>query len=102
MDFEWDDAKSEACLRERGFDFAHVVQAFADPRRVAEVDDRFDYGEVRHRLHGHVEGRLFVVAYTFRGRVIRIISARKADARERGLRPRKRRAIKRPAHRPGA
>jgi uncharacterized protein len=26
---EWDELKSEACFRERGFDFAYVVRAFA-------------------------------------------------------------------------
>jgi hypothetical protein len=31
MEFEWDDTKSEHCLRDRGFTFASVVPAFADP-----------------------------------------------------------------------
>jgi uncharacterized protein len=33
-------------------------------------------------LYGRVAGRLFVIAYTMRGAVHRIISARKANARE--------------------
>ena len=81
-DFEWDEEKSAQCLRERGFDFVYVVRAFLDPGRSVETDDRHDYGEARHRLYGQVEGRLFVIVYTVRRRVIRIISARKANARE--------------------
>jgi uncharacterized DUF497 family protein len=41
------------------------------------------YGEVRYRLYGRIGRRLFVVVYTVRGRAVRIISARKANARER-------------------
>ena len=27
MEFEWDEAKSETCFQERGFDFAYVARA---------------------------------------------------------------------------
>ena len=82
MEFDWDDAKSARCRRERGFSFADVVPAFRDPDRRAEVDDRRDYGETRYMLYGRVAGRLFVITYTMRAGVHRIISARKANARE--------------------
>ena len=36
--FAWDAAKSERCLRERGFSFAFVVSAFADPDRRVEIE----------------------------------------------------------------
>ena len=81
--FEWDDAKSERCVRDRGFGFADILPAFLDPNRRVERDDRRDYGEARFRLYGRVAGRLLVIAYTRRGMVMRIISARKANARER-------------------
>jgi len=42
-----------------------------------------DYGEERFRLYGRVARRLFVIAYTRRETLTRIISARKANARER-------------------
>ena len=45
MDFEWDEAKSEACFFERGFDFAYVAQAFFDPHRLNRADLRRNYGE---------------------------------------------------------
>ena len=81
--FEWDDAKNERCERERGFGFADILPAFLDPNRRVERDVRRDYGEERFRLYGQVAGRLFAIAYTRRETVTRIISARKADARER-------------------
>ena len=28
MNFEWDEANSDACFRERGFDFAYAARAF--------------------------------------------------------------------------
>jgi uncharacterized DUF497 family protein len=82
MEFNWDDAKSARCRQKRGFSFAEVIPAFADPDQRVVVDDRRDYGETRHMLYGRVAGRLFVIAYTMRGAVHRIISARKANARE--------------------
>ena len=83
MEFEWDDAKSEQCLRKRGFSFGFVVAAFDDPHRRVETDERWEYDEVRYRLYGRIGDRLFVLVYTVRGGAIRIISARKANARER-------------------
>jgi uncharacterized DUF497 family protein len=82
MNFEWDESKSEACFRERGFDFAYAAQAFFDPSRIVHADIRHSYGEDRYRLMGMVEQRLFVVVYTPRHDAMRIISARKANLRE--------------------
>ncbi len=82
MEFEWDEAKSEACFRERGFDFAYAASAFADPGRLVRQDDRHSYGEDRYQLTGLIEGRLFLVVYTTRKSAVRIISARKANSRE--------------------
>lgn len=82
MEFEWDEAKSEACLAQRGFDFAYALRAFTDPDRLLSHDRRWDYGEARYQLLGRIEHRIFHVAYTLRGTKIRIISARKANKRE--------------------
>ena len=82
MRFEWDDAKSNRCLTRRGFDFTHAARAFLDPRRSVAADHRRDYGETRYRLLGTIDGRVYVVVYTIRRGVIRIISARRANARE--------------------
>ena len=81
-EFEWDEAKSDACHAQRGFDFAYVLQAFIDPNRAVRQDHRWDYGEDRYQLLGMIEKRVFFVGYTVRSSAIRIISARKADRRE--------------------
>jgi uncharacterized protein len=83
MNFEFDDAKSELCLLERGFDFAYAAHAFLDALRVVQMDARYDYGEPRFVLLGMVQERLLSPVYTPRGNAFRIISARKANARER-------------------
>ncbi len=82
MDFEWDAAKSDACFRDRGFDFTYVFRAFFDENRLIRQDHRWDYGEERYQLLGAIEERIFFVVYTIRGSVIRVISARKANSRE--------------------
>ena len=82
MEFEWDDAKSNACFLRRGFDFAYALRVFLDPHRIVVEDRRWDYGEDRYCVLGMIEDRVYVVVYTMRGSTIRIISARKANAKE--------------------
>src|SRR3546814_2875579 len=82
MDIEWDEHKSEVCLQQRGFDFAYAAQVFFDPVRVVQADTRHNYGEDRFRVMGKIDGRLFVVVYTPRNNITRIVSARKANQRE--------------------
>ena len=82
MKFEWDEAKSDACFKTRGFDFEYAAFAFADPDRWITLDTRRSYGEERYQLTGRIAGRLFVLVYTQRHQALRIISARKANQRE--------------------
>jgi hypothetical protein len=59
------------------FDAASIF----DGEFVAILDDRIDYGEARYIAFGLLRGKtikVIVVAYTERGRKIRLISARKA------------------------
>ena len=82
MESEWDDEKSEQTHQDRGFDFGFASQAFIDPEAFREVDTQLEYGEDRFRFYGQIQGRLFVVVYTERQSRIRVISARRANARE--------------------
>ena len=82
MNFEWDEAKSEVCFTQRGFDFAYAARAFFDPGRIVHADTRHSYGEERYQLMGMIEKRLFIVIYTPRHDAMRIVSARKANQRE--------------------
>lgn len=81
MVFEWDEEKREANLVKHGVDFGRMPALFDGPT-VEIVDRRQDYGETRITCLGEIEGRVYVVAYTWRGANRRIISARKANARE--------------------
>ncbi len=82
MQFEWDKAKSEATLAERGFDFAYAAVVFDDPLRIEREDVRRDYGEPRWQTIGEIDGRVFLVVYTPREAATRIISARRARDNE--------------------
>ena len=55
----------------------------ADPFAIEFLDDREDYGEDRFVIIGMTEGRLLTVVYTLRADKARIISARRAEPRER-------------------
>ena len=79
--FEWDEAKRERNLSEHGIDFIDIAPLFERPI-LETVDGRFDYGETRIKCLGEIDGRAYVVIYTWRGENRRIISARKANVRE--------------------
>jgi uncharacterized protein len=82
LEFEWDKNKSQQSYRDRGFDFEFATRAFSAPTAFREPDLRFPYGEARIIHYGEIQGRLFVVVYTERQGVVRIISARRANSRE--------------------
>jgi hypothetical protein len=86
MEFEWDSGKAEANRRKHRVSFEEGARVFLDPQRIETVDDRENYGEERWKTVGLVEPALLAVVYTVRGKdghLIRLISARKADAHER-------------------
>jgi uncharacterized DUF497 family protein len=86
--FEWSPAKAEANLRKHRISFETARLVFSDPFAIVE-QDRIENGEVRRQALGLVNGRfLLLVAHTEREdedgtEVIRIISARRADPKER-------------------
>lgn len=82
MEFEWDQAKNNATLERRGFDFEFASEIFRDPFRIEREDLRRDYGERRYQIFGEIDGRVYFVAFTRRGQRIRIISARRARDNE--------------------
>ena len=80
--YEWDEAKREANLAKHQVDFA-ALESFDWLGSIVVPDRRRDYGEVRLRAYGRLSGDACVVVFTRRGTVIRIISLRRANARER-------------------
>ncbi|EGY27946.1 hypothetical protein Rin_00021330 [Candidatus Regiella insecticola 5.15] len=86
--FEWDETKAESNIKKHRLSFETAVRVFADPFALVE-QDRIENGEHRWQTLGLVEGYLLVlVAHTIRENednveVIRIISARRAESKER-------------------
>ncbi len=82
MNFEWDEAKRQANIKKHGVDFTDAALILADSPLILE-DARRDYGEQRCLAFGERNEILFLVAFTIREGVFRIISARRANSRER-------------------
>jgi hypothetical protein len=81
--YEWDERKARQNIAKHGVPFEYAARVFLDSQRMDAEDARRDYGEERRFTLGKIEGRLYVVAYTARGKITRLISARKANVRER-------------------
>lgn len=83
--FEWDDEKDKANRQKHDLSFDEAKLIFEGPT-LTWVDDRFDYGEVRMTTVGLIRDVVAVtVVHTDRTGVVRIISARLANRRERRL-----------------
>jgi uncharacterized DUF497 family protein len=82
--FEWDPPKEARNIVERGLDFTTASRIWRGSV-VEKLDQRRDYGETRIIATGVADSSILVVVYTLRGERRRIISARKANSRERKL-----------------
>jgi len=80
--FEWDDEKARSNLAKHKVPFEVAKLVFGDPQLLDEVDDSMDYDEERYKAVGMIDGRVLSVVYTVRSERTRLISARKATARE--------------------
>lgn len=82
MEIEYDPVKRQKTWQHRRLDFARCLEVFRGP--VLEMEDsRFDYDEPRFITLGLLDTRIVVVVWTPRDDKRRIISMRKANARER-------------------
>ena len=77
----FDPLKRAATLYKRGLDFKQAKEVF-EGIHLTRADDRRDYGEPRIISAGTLDGRIVVMVWTSRGSARRIISMRKANARE--------------------
>ena len=93
--FTWDEAKSRSNRKKHGVSFETAARVFDDPLHLS-VQDRIEGGEERWQTLGQVGGvTVLLVAHTVTQEalgeevgekpveVVRIISARKADRKER-------------------
>jgi uncharacterized protein len=76
---EFDPAKNERNVKERGISFALSAEFDWTTALVLRSDRT---GEARYMAVGEIEGRLHVLVYTKRGQALRIISLRRANSRE--------------------
>ena len=85
MQFDWDESKNQLNIEKHKADFNDAIQLFNNNLLVIP-DERFNYKELRFIGYGYVNGRLMNVIYTERlPNIIRIISFRKANSREKRL-----------------
>jgi hypothetical protein len=81
VSLEWDPKKAAANLRKHGIDFADAATVLHDDFAMTVLDD--DSSEERFVTVGSdALGRVLVVIFTWRASRIRLISSRRATARE--------------------
>ncbi len=83
MLFEWDETKSKSNKRKHRVGFEEAEQAFNDLNAIELFDGMNSAEEVCYQIVALSPIRLLFISYTVReSEIIRIISARKADADE--------------------
>jgi hypothetical protein len=78
---EFDPAKRDATMEQRGLDFADVVQVIIG-MTVTNEDRRYDYSEPQFQTYGLLNDRLVMFAWTPIAGGLRVISMRKCNERE--------------------
>ena len=91
MRFEWDGEKDRINKQKHGLAFASAALVFNDPNAIFRKD-RVVAGEQRWHAIGMATGALLLVVHVYRmekkhdkSEIIRIISAREANKRERRI-----------------
>lgn len=84
MTYEWDPDKAKSNFKKHGIRFADAVGVFEDEKAIS-IEDEHESESRFITIGMDFLSRILVVVYTFRKLVIRIISARKASARERKM-----------------
>lgn len=83
MSFEWDDTKDLTNLKKHGISFSEAQEIFTQPHLTFQ-DTRKNYNESRYITIGQLSPKAtIVVVHTTRNNNSRIISARKANKKER-------------------
>ena len=88
LKFEWSDEKNDLNIEKHQVSFKEAKEVFLDPMHISRLDHRFDYFEERWVTLGiSSKDNILVVANMFFDEngeeVIRIISARRANQKER-------------------
>lgn len=80
MEIEFDPAKDVANLAKHGISLADFAGWDASP--IVVEDDRYDYGEVRYRAFGRIDGLGHCLVFAYRSGRQRLISFRRAHDEE--------------------
>ena len=80
--FQWDSEKAELNWQKHTVSFEDAALVFADENRIERFDDEHSDDEDRYITIGKVNSILFVI-YNERSEITRLISARRATAKER-------------------
>ncbi|MEQ1497721.1 MAG: BrnT family toxin [Novosphingobium sp.] len=81
MEIVFDPAKDAINRAKHGLSLADAA-AFELGSAVVELDGRFDYGEMRFRAFGRVDGQARCLVFAWSGSTIRAISYRRAHGKE--------------------
>ena len=84
MSYQWDPNKAKSNLKKHGINFADAAGVFEDENAVT-IEDEHESESRFVTIGRDFLRRILVVVYTFRGVIIRIISARKATMREKKI-----------------
>jgi uncharacterized protein len=83
MRFEWDNTKNKSNMEKHGIAFEEAIAAFND-RSAIHLFNRDANGEIRQHVIGKINELIVaLVVYTNRNGNIRLISARRANKKER-------------------
>jgi uncharacterized protein len=80
MQFEWDEDKALANAKKHRVSFEQAQEIFSDPRAVPYEDLQHSADdETRYVMIGMSSIGLLFVSFTYRDKVVRLISARRAE-----------------------
>lgn len=89
MEFEWDSSKAVGNKKKHGISFELAATVFDDPFALRVTDAKHSKDEERFWQIGESDSGVLVVVFTVRGKGraerYRLISARKANKKERAL-----------------
>lgn len=82
MKIEYDLDKDADNQQKHGVSLDFGKAVLEDENHLETLDTRYNYDEDRFVVYGMTEGNVWVCVYTTRQSVIRVISVRKANAKE--------------------
>lgn len=85
MGYTWDEAKRESNLKKHGFDFVDAALVYENPTKLTLHMERKGESRKQDIALVRVTGEVLALAYVERYGLIRCISFRRADRKERRL-----------------